>query len=53
MKVKLDANGYTTAHWKFDGGTIAYVNLKGNGELIDDPLLTTNDILNTYDGKIH
>lgn len=53
MKVKLDANGYTTAHWKFDGGTNAYINLKGNGKLVGNPNLATNDILDIYDGKVH
>lgn len=53
MKVKLYPSGFTTANWKFDGGTVNYVNLKGNGKLIGDPTLATNDILDLYDGKVH
>jgi hypothetical protein len=53
MKAKLDANGFTTANWKFDGGTLNYVNLKGNGKLVGDPTLAKNDILDVYDGRVH
>ena len=54
MKVKLNnVTGFTTAHWKFAGGTGVYANLKGNGTLVGDPTLAVNDILDIYDGKAH
>lgn len=54
MVVKLNTlTGDTTARWKIVGGTISYVNLKGNGSLTGTPIIPGTSILDVYDGKAH
>ena len=54
MVVKLDnATHDTTANWKIIGGTVNYVNLKGNGKLVGISNFPVTSILDIYNGKVH